>query len=298
VTKARSPSRRIGIPRALYDFDHPKLWETFFRALGHTVVRSRPTAHRTLERATAISEAEHCLPVKLLDAHVDEIADDIDLLFVPRILSTVKGHLACPKMGACPDAIAATFDTRCEILTVEIDAQKRPLEKSLMSLGKDLGATRHDSLSAARVALAAMDDIGDSLVSEKPTGNGPRLLILGHPYCLHDRFISQPILGKLASMNVICEVFSHLAEDSDDSFIHWDVSNKMHHRLQRITPDEFSGVLQISTFNCGCDSMMVEFFREIVTSKGIPYLVLILDEHSAQGGIDTRLEAFLDSLDW
>ena len=44
--------------------------------------------------------------------------------------------------------------------------------------------------------------------------------------------------------------------------------------------------------------MMIEIFRNILKEKNIPYMVIILDEHTAQAGTDTRLEAFVDSLEW
>jgi predicted nucleotide-binding protein (sugar kinase/HSP70/actin superfamily) len=43
---------------------------------------------------------------------------------------------------------------------------------------------------------------------------------------------------------------------------------------------------------------MVEFFRELLREKKINYMVLIMDEHSALGGLETRLEAFVDSMRW
>src|SRR5450759_2281216 len=83
----------IGIPRALYYFYYPALWETFFHRLGMKVLVSDASTGRTIEQAALISESEHCLPLKLLDAHLAQVVDKVDLLFVPRILSGLKGHI-------------------------------------------------------------------------------------------------------------------------------------------------------------------------------------------------------------
>ena len=83
--------RPIGLPRALHPHLQPGLWEAFFAALGVPVVLSAPTTRATLERAELISETEHCLPVKLLDAHLEELAGRVDRVFVPRILSLHRG---------------------------------------------------------------------------------------------------------------------------------------------------------------------------------------------------------------
>jgi predicted nucleotide-binding protein (sugar kinase/HSP70/actin superfamily) len=50
----------------------------------------------------------------------------------------------------------------------------------------------------------------------------------------------------------------------------------------------------ITNFGCGPDSFIGHFFAQIM--KGKPYLEIEIDEHSADVGAITRLEAFLDSL--
>jgi predicted nucleotide-binding protein (sugar kinase/HSP70/actin superfamily) len=72
----------------------------------------------------------------------------------------------------------------------------------------------------------------------------------------------------------------------------------MHHHLQELNPADCAAVIQLTSFNCGCDSIVMEFHREILKNKGIPYMILVMDEHSAQAGIDTRIEAFVDSTRW
>jgi predicted nucleotide-binding protein (sugar kinase/HSP70/actin superfamily) len=44
--------------------------------------------------------------------------------------------------------------------------------------------------------------------------------------------------------------------------------------------------------------MLIDTYRTEIQKKKIPYLVLILDEHSGQAGLETRLEAFIDSTGW
>ena len=85
----------IGIPRALYYYLQPGLWETFFAELGLEVVVSEPTSQRTIELASLTSEAEHCLALKVLDAQLSLLAGKVDAIFVPRILSGLAGQ-DCP----------------------------------------------------------------------------------------------------------------------------------------------------------------------------------------------------------
>jgi predicted nucleotide-binding protein (sugar kinase/HSP70/actin superfamily) len=52
--------------------------------------------------------------------------------------------------------------------------------------------------------------------------------------------------------------------------------------------------LYVSNFGCGPDSFITHFFKRNL--KGKPHLLIELDEHSADAGVITRCEAFLDSL--
>ena len=52
--------------------------------------------------------------------------------------------------------------------------------------------------------------------------------------------------------------------------------------------------IYIGNFRCGPDSFIMHFVSEAL--KGKPTLQLEIDEHSADAGLITRLEAFLDSI--
>ena len=48
----------------------------------------------------------------------------------------------------------------------------------------------------------------------------------------------------------------------------------------------------ITNFSCGPDSFLLGYFREIMGRK--PSLTLELDSHTADAGLDNRIEAFID----
>ena len=53
--------------------------------------------------------------------------------------------------------------------------------------------------------------------------------------------------------------------------------------------------LYITNFSCGPDSFLIGYFRDIMKNK--PSLTLEIDSHTADAGINTRLEAFLDIIE-
>jgi phytoene dehydrogenase-like protein/predicted nucleotide-binding protein (sugar kinase/HSP70/actin superfamily) len=287
----------IGIPRALYFFLYPSLFETFFQRLGLTTVVSPPTSTSTVEQAALISESEHCLPVKLLDAHLAHLIGKTDVLFVPRLLSGLKDHISCPKLAALPDAAIAQFGSRTRILTVDIHEGKAPLAESLLELGRQLGASDAEASAAARDAIAAMH------AARRPPPRGTeaaskRMLLLAHPYNLHDGFISGPILTTLKRLGVDVQLMPFDANEVPPGMIKWDTCSKMISHLRALDRTDCAAVIQLTSFNCGCDSIVMEYHRDILKEKGIPYMTLVLDEHTAQAGLETRLEAFVDSTGW
>jgi len=287
---------KIGIPRAMYHYFHPRLWESFFNMLGAETVYSPLTSSRTVEQASLISEAEHCLPVKLLDAHVAALAGKVDAVFVPRYLSTLKGHVACAKLGALPDCAQAQLRGVTPVLTVDVDVAEEPLAETLTEFGRGLGGEKKKVRTAVKAALKAWHTDPGPGPARGRSGGFPRILLVAHPYILHDEYFIAPIVSKLEELRIEARRLVFADKDVAPSFIKWDSCNKMYHAVRSLTRSEAAGVIQIISFNCGCDSMTVEFFREAVKEKSIPYMQLMIDEHTSAAGMETRLEAFVDSM--
>ncbi len=285
----------VGVPRALTYHLHPVLWETFFRELGAKVRVSEPTTEETVERASLISESEHCLSVKLFDAHVQELVGDVDIVFVPRILSTSPDHIACPKLGAVPDSVRADFGDRVDILTLEIDGRKEGLRSALERLGGKVEADTSTTRSATMSALRAMQQAREEAIIRQP-GSAERCLLLSHPYNLQDPYLMNPVVEKLSMMDVGVHSVDFSEDPNPEGRIKWDTSAIMRDALKQLDPGQYDAVIQITAFNCGCDSMISDFYEEILRDRGVPYMSLVMDEHTATAGIDTRLEAFIDSI--
>jgi len=55
------------------------------------------------------------------------------------------------------------------------------------------------------------------------------------------------------------------------------------------------GVLHLTAFGCGPDSLLNKFIElEAKQQRNIPFMTLMLDEHTGEAGVATRLEAFVD----
>ncbi len=285
----------IGIPRALGHYLYPKLWETFFSEMGMKVVLSPPTSRRIIEQAGLISEAEHCLPFKLFDAHVAELVGKVDMIFVPRILSMRKNHLSCPKLSVLPDNTRAQYGEEVRVLSTDIDIRKTPLTESMAHLGRLLNVDKALVRTAIECALEVLNREAGTTISlnEKAT---LRFLVISHPYNLYDPYLSDMILNTLAAQGVGVDTLSFDRQDMEPKPLVWDMCSVMYEGLKQLDPKTCAGVVEISSFNCGCDSVAGYLFRELLNEKKIPCMTLVLDEHAGQAGIETRLEAFVDSI--
>ncbi len=296
----RTPDRRpIGLPRALFYFLHPALWETFFRETGFPVVLSAPTDRCAVERAGLISEPEHCLPVKMLDAHLDALKTQVERVFVPRILSMRKGKIACPKLGALPDSVRAQFGEHFQVLTIDVNEDKIPLDKTLLRLGRRLGISGTMLSDAIRRAMTAMDAALDTAARPPPQASAAKdkpFVLIGHPYNLDDDYMSGPVFRKLESLGATVQRIGFERQSITESPLQWDTCSVMHAKVGALEAGACAGVIVLSSFNCGCDSIAGSLLRKLAKARRIPFMTLVIDEHSAQAGLATRLEAFVDSI--
>jgi hypothetical protein len=76
--------------------------------------------------------------------------------------------------------------------------------------------------------------------------------------------------------------------------MYWPNGQKILAAARIVARDPRLNAIYIGNFRCGPDSFLSHFVNEEM--KGKPYLEIEIDEHSADAGMITRYEAFLDSL--
>ncbi len=77
---------------------------------------------------------------------------------------------------------------------------------------------------------------------------------------------------------------------------HWEFGKEIMERIKKVLEYDIAGVIEISSFGCGCDAVIKEFVEKTFKQNKIPFLYLMIDEQAGEAGIQTRLEAFLDTL--
>ncbi len=120
------------------------------------------------------------------------------------------------------------------------------------------------------------------------------IVIFGRPYNAFADFANKNIPRKFASFGVFAipyDVFDFGNMKSPKDMF-WEGGKKILKAASFIKDNNQLFATYITNFSCGPDSMIMHSFREIMGTK--PSLTLELDGHTADAGINTRIEAALD----
>lgn len=290
----------IGLPRALVFYKYPVFWPKFFKELGCQVILSPKTNKQILEKGCQISETESCLSFKIYLGHVDYLVNEVkpDYIFAPRLVSLRKDHLSCPKFFSVPD-LAKLVGPKQPLLEPTIDFNKTNLQQIAVSLAQQLGFSHGQAEQAYQLAVQMEVEYWQTKVrgfEQHMQQPGKKIALISHGYNLYDDYINLNIKKKLAKNNVVPLMIDSVPYEFQLTFTHWDFEAELLNQVKAIIGHKIDGAVQFSTFNCGCDSVIREFIADEFKAVKLPYLSLIIDEHTGEAGLETRLEAFFDTL--
>ncbi len=291
----------VGIPRALLFYYHQDLWIHFFEQLHVKVILSEKTTTETLRDGESFSIDEACLSLKIFLGHVKNLVGRCDFIFIPRLYCIKKEEQVCTNFNALYDLVFNLFDTPWIHYNIDLEKKKTEL-LAFIHLGEQLGFSYIDSYKAYQKAKRLSQERRKEKIEdqkEKLSSSKLKILLAGHPYNIYDPYISKEIIDYLRKENIEI-LYSDLiekekidiscAEISTD--IHWTHSKEMMASIHEYQ-DFVDGIILISSFPCGPDSLSMEMIKRKVN---IPLLHLIFEQKNNDTGILTRLESFLDIL--
>lgn len=317
--KAGHKKRTIGLPAALIYWQLLPLFARFFKALGYGVTLSGRTDKRTIRMGVELVNAQPCFPVKVAYGHIAELMDkEVDYIFLPSIVSMTPSfpqnqhHQLCPyvqSIGYQANTAFGRTPAGAKILTtpLRLGEGDKLTRESFVSLGRKLKVSASQVKRALKQAFAAQERFQTELRQKgreiletiKP---GEKLFVLvSRPYNGCDDGLNLQLPRKLAELGVKVIPMEMLnladAELTDEvlhSQVYWSYGQKILRAAEIIKRDPRLFAIYLSNFSCGPDSFIMTFFKDIMGDK--PCLQLEIDEHSADAGVITRLEAFLESL--
>jgi len=321
---------RVGIPRALLYYQYYPAWKTFFEELGAEVVVSPPTTQAMLAEGSARVVADTCLPVKVYLGHVLSLVGRCDRVFVPAVRSVEKKVYNCSKFLGLPDMTKAVIPEAPPLLEIDIDINlgKGRLYRNIYGMGKNIDRNPFKVRQAGLAAWQAYLDYRETMSGNKLTPpeaidrmygtNGekpqePRLYtaqakgniaLIGHPYLIYDEYINHRLIHRLErsgnrittpEMVATPELKSAIAGITGGAY--WTYEEEVVGAGGHYLQNGADGVIGIMAFGCGPDSLMMDMVRrQSVRLKSTPFMSLTLEEHTAEAGVVTRLEAFTDMI--
>jgi predicted nucleotide-binding protein (sugar kinase/HSP70/actin superfamily) len=269
--------REIIIPKGLLNSEFYDMWSVFLEGIGIRLCGSGRSEREIVELGVRNSEPESCFSCKRFMGEC--VGNDIPV-FVPMYLSTRKGYFTCPKVSAIADVLRSKD---IDVISPIFDVEKSTALKILMDLGDKLGYNRESSLWAAHKALNTKAP-GIRMPTER------WILLLGHKYVLEECNVQRVVENN----GFRCVAIQDL-EKTDKKFdFMWDFAEDEISKLSGMKGG--CAVLMVSSFGCGPDSVIAPVAEQICKDKQLPFMQLFIDENTGMGGIETRIEAFIDTI--
>lgn len=289
----------VGIPKSLLYYNYHVLWEHFFYELGVDLVYSKATDKEILQVGKSYAIDEACLSLKVYLGHVDYLVGKVDYILVPRIVSLRKHDKMCTNFYALYDIVNNLFDTKILNYNVDVDAHISE-KKAFVEMGRQLGfnytTAMHAYTKAKRIAKrnAKHRFIKQSHLLES---DKLKILLAGHPYNLRDKLIGGTIVDILTRLGVEI-IYSDIYDDleprdkykSISPHLYWTFNQDIVNSILYYK-DKVDGIIMVSSFPCGPDSLVNEMCLRKIDG---PIINLIIDELSSEVGLETRIESFID----
>ena len=307
-------AKTIGINQSFHTHTIYPLYYNFFTSLGFRVVLSDKIDEKGLER----EHTSFCYPVQVaLGLFADLIEKNPDYYFIPEIFEMYvedAGHhrldfnCTCVFVSGEPFYLKQAFKD-----LVHEDKLITPFfnfangfdkeEKKFIEVAGRLGIEDEAKVKEAfHQALKMQEDYQNELFAMgrefteflKQHPEEMAIVLVGRPYNSFSELANKGIAKKFASRGVYTipyDMFDYRGQAVDDDQ-YWEGGKKILKAARIIKNNPQFYATYISNFSCGPDSMILTTFRSLMGTK--PSLTLELDGHTADAGINTRIDAALD----
>jgi len=305
--RSEGSRKKVGINFSLMTNTLFPLYSAFFRKLGYDVVYEKTPDNEGCSR----KGAPFCWPVEQAHGTLKGLLDKKpDIIFLPHVRAyPVPGgqdvSVCCPFVQAEPYLLKAAFPElkNYMVLAPFLDMTKgyEAAEAAFIEIGKTLGHTARESAEAFKCGLEAQNSFhrtlaeeGKKILDEINRSGQTAIVLFGRPYNAFSGTGNMGIPKKLTSrgLKVIPQDFLPVRDEDSHDKMYWASGQWILKAARHVAGNENLYGVYITNFSCGPDSFLITYFRNIMGDK--PSLTLELDSHTADAGIDTRIEAFLD----
>jgi predicted nucleotide-binding protein (sugar kinase/HSP70/actin superfamily) len=297
---------KVGIPRALLYHHYGDRWLAFLDALGVETVVSECTTDDIITTGAFRADNETCLPVKVFSGHLFWLMNRVDAILVPRVVSQERGTCSCPKFMGLPDLARSLDPDLPPVLAPRMDLGDRRYlwAREWYEVARSLGGSRVSSAAGVARLLKGLRRHNAREDAGLPAGD-MKIGVAGHLYNVHDHRVSLGLLDRVRSMGAtpitVDEVpsrYIHRHAKTLSRRVFWGFERRLVGAvLHWSRTADVSGIIFVTSFACGPGSIVGALLEDQLYREGsVPLMTITLDEHSAEAGLITRLEAFIDML--
>ncbi|MBI4266776.1 MAG: hypothetical protein HY668_00205 [Chloroflexi bacterium] len=304
----------VGIPRALLAYDYAPLLIGFLNGLGVKVILSSRTTKEIMERAAELSYTDSCFPLKLLHGHAASLSKTADYILYPCAIrlgerdGDENQKYACPLVQASPFIVRQVLNLGERLLIPILDFSRGDSEvmANLADVAVKMGFSRAEGNRAARAGIKSQQQfeldraaLGAERLKQIRESGQLGVVIFSRSYMSQDSGANLGIAEKLAQLGVVPVPidFLPLASLNPKRYSdrpYWMYEGKFIAGAGLTVSDPGLYGLVLTNFGCGPNSFIIRILEDIMGGK--PLGQLEIDEHAAEAGIITRLEAFVDTI--
>ncbi|MBN1308274.1 MAG: hypothetical protein JXA18_10180, partial [Chitinispirillaceae bacterium] len=311
LTPGGTPGRTVGIMRSFLTHSLFPLYSHFFERLGLTLV----IPDRIDSEGIGRTEAAFCLPAEIAHGSFYRLlAQKPQYIFLPHVLQVPVSNVptysrACVFVQGEPYYLKTTFRQEIEESGVSLlspvlrmDTSYEAGREAMLAMAAGMGIGQLQAYDAFAFACARQRAFEERLVEvgekaleriESDKGARPAVVLFGRPYNSFTDDANMGIPHKIASRGTMVIPFDMLPADRYQvhAKMFWAMGQKIMKAAQFVKERPGLFGCFITNFSCGPDSFLLGYFRRVMGEK--PSLTLELDQHTADAGIDTRIEAAL-----
>lgn len=305
---------KIGIPRALNQFENYPFWHQFFTELGFEVVLSAPSNKEIFEKGieTIPSEAV-CYPAKLVHGHIMNLMEKgVKTIFYPSVVFEKKedeaqqNHFNCPIVASYPEVIRVNMERifaekNLQFLNPFLSFDKpssmvRELAACFPDLSKsEIKQAINEAILEKKSFARRLAQRGEEVIAQLEKENMKGIVLTGHPYHI-DPAINHGLPEEINKLGMavltedsICHLFSGPLHT--EVVNQWTYHSRLYRAAEVVKSHSCLELLQVTSFGCGLDAITTDAVEEILEDNGQLYTWIKMDEISNLGSARIRLRS-------
>ena len=257
--------------------------------------------------------APFCFPFEIAHGYFHNLIEKKpDQIFVPHIqgLEVENGYYpskVCPLVQGEPFVLGTTFEKKAGNIPIhkpflQFNNGRKAVRGQMLGFAAELGVSDVEAGLAfdeawqmqKRMEKAMREKGREVLQWLEADSERLGIVLFGRPYNAFAHEANKGIPHKFASrgITIIPMDFLDLASVEPPDHMYWSMGQLIMKGAEIVKRHPQLFGTYITNFSCGPDSFIVGFFRDVLGRK--PSLTLELDNHTADAGLETRIEAFLD----